>query len=772
MLVDEIAALTDLPRDELRALHQRYVRAHPGQAEDVPRFAAWLHQEGQLSTARYKELLSRRRLQLSALATLNAGLLTPLPTEETEDIPPLSEVASWLEGMYVDLGVLGRGSMGEVRVVQDHHLGRTVALKQLLPQMGSEAELARFYREAQITAQLEHPSIVPVYRLEQPGEGRLAYTMKLIDGVTLEAYIADVRAAAQHSAALPEALQLPARLRHFIKICEAIHYAHSRGFVHRDLKPANVMIGPFGEVYVMDWGLARRTDASAEEDAAEALPTPSPLEGRGAVETVAGAVMGTPAYMSPEQATGAPESTLPTSDQYTLGLILQELITLEKAIPGDGLEEALQRAAVGYRQPPAPPPGQRSLPRELRSIMDRALALVPGDRYPSVAALAEDLHRYLDGQAVLARPDTPLQRAARWLSQHRQATLLTMVGLLTLVFMSSTTFLYREQRAREAAAVREDALTRVLTATSSQAQRIDRHILRYEGLTMTIAAAAVQALTHGSDDPEPTYTDTDFDDPATAPPDLGWSPRYQRAVSIAWPSFVLAPGIARADVAGLLERLSPVRHTFRLAMLRSQGEAAVTLPDDQIHMLLVERGVPLVWAYVGFAEGVHMSYPGKGGYPDDYDPRQRPWYKNTVGTTGPRWGTPYLDALGQGLLLPCSMSLYDERHDFRGVAGVELTLDTVVHDLLELPGVAGIQETLLLNQEGLILVRSGQDQPPLDSKGELSFPAFADEDTVRTIRARGSGYLEADGTLTTYHRLGSLGWFYVSIGDAEDMLSR
>ncbi|MFT4979937.1 MAG: serine/threonine protein kinase, partial [Myxococcota bacterium] len=656
---------------------------------------------------------------------------------------------------------------GEVHVVQELDLGRTVALKRLLPRSCRDEDLARFYREAQITAQLEHPSIVPVYRLEQPGDGELAYTMKLIDGVTLAEYIEAASEQLRASQVLTSSHDRPARLRHFIKIAEAISYAHSRGYIHRDLKPSNVMIGPFGEVYVMDWGLARLSDT---DDTIVPEAGPQPGEELSAIVTMAGAVLGTPAYMAPEQARGEQPLIGPASDQYTLGLILQELVTLEKAIPAPGATEALQQAMVGYRKQPAAPTGEPPIARELRAIMSRALSLEPEGRYPDVSALIEDLQRYLDGKEVLASPDSSSQRMARWLSHHRGTTLLIIVGLLLVVFMSSTTFLYRQDQLRDAAAAREAVLTRLLTATASQSQQIDRQILRYEGLTMSLAAVATQALTHGGVDPDPAYTDHDFADPAAAPPDLGWSPRYQRLISIDWPVFKLAPGVTRESVQPLLDRLSSVRHTFRLAMLRSKGEAAVTLPEEQIHMLLVEWGVPLVWAYVGFEEGVHMSYPGKGGYPDDYDPRQRPWYLRTLGTSGPHWGEPYLDALGQGLLLPCTMSIYDERHTFRGVAGVEMTLDTVVAELLELPGIEGIEETLLLDPQGRVLVRSADTQPRLDSEGELSLPMFSSPETRQAIRGRGTGYFQDDDEVILYNRLGSLGWFYVVRGPADVLL--
>ena len=788
MNAESIATTLSLTVEQVRPLFARYEQEHGAPPDELLRFAAWAHRAGALSTDRYKQLLTKRQVQVSALGTLPSQALS------TGVWPPAGGALStgvWLGGdsgsgsatppadggatpqlpaasSYTNLGLLGQGSMGEVHVVQEADLGRTVALKKLRPSIQGDADRARFYREAQITAQLEHPSIVPIYRLEQPEQGKLAYTMKLIDGVTLAEYIAATREQIDASQTLSSSHDRPTRIRHFIKVCEAIAYAHSRGYIHRDLKPANVMIGPFGEVYVMDWGLARPADG-------DDIVAPSPASGTSEASpfvTVAGSVLGTPAYMAPEQARGDQDDMGPASDQYTLGLILQELVTLEKAIPARGAEEALQQAMVGYRRQPSAPAGRPPIARELRAVMDRVLSLSPADRYPDVNALIEDLQRYLDGQEVHASPDNASQRLARWFSHHRNTTLLLLVGMLLIVFMSTTTFLYRQQQLREASAQREALLTRLLTATSSQGQQIDRQFLRYEGLTMSLASAATQALTHGGVDPEPVYTTDDFDAPATAPPDLEWSPRYQRDVSVDWPVFKLAPGVARGAVQPLLDRLSPVRHTFRLAMLRSKGEAAVTLPDAQIHQLLVSWGVPLVWAFVGFEEGVHMAYPGKGGYPDDYDPRKRPWYQRTVGTSGPHWGEPYIDALGQGLLLPCTMSIYDERHDFRGVAGVELTLQTIVEELMELPGVQGVGETWLLDQQGRVLVRSSDTDAHRDADGALQTPLFGDAGIRQSIIGRGSGYQQDGDELVLYNRLGSLGWYYVVTGSADGLIGQ
>ncbi len=637
---------------------------------------------------------------------------------------------------YTVLGPVGEGAMGHVHVVAEEDLGRHVALKRLLPEVIDEPEvLGRFYREAQITAQLEHPSIVPVYRLERLDGGQLAYTMKLIRGETLKEYVKRLRAKVKAGTPLPDGEQLPARIRVLIKVCEAIDFAHERGVMHRDLKPANIMIGPHGEVYVMDWGIARSFDETVESiGAAEHLAS---LEsGVHAEATQAGVVLGTPAYMSPEQACGDPKKLGAASDQYALCLLLQELVTLRRAIAGKDLEEVILAAASARRRPVEPLDARTRVPRELVAIIDRGTRFVPEDRYPDVGSLIDDLHRFLDGQEVQAGPDNTVQRAARWLAQHRQTTLLALVGLLVIFFASTTANLYRHARQKDIAAAREAALAQVLNATSSHVRDIDERLLVYEGLVQSLASAGVQALVAGggSDDP---YHLASAIDAGEVPGDFAHSDVYSKELSVAWASFVLAPGVE--EDPEILARLAPLRHTMRRLFLRA-GDA-VNLTPEEASGQIRKHELQLLWTYVGLEEGVHVSFPGKGGYPGDYDPRLRPWYTGTRFTVGPQWHPPYEDAQGMGRVIPCTMALYDGVGAFRGVAGVELTLETALHEFLSME-LDGVKDTWLLDAAHNVVISSGASEPP-------------------PVPARAGYRQEADG-LVVHYPLNSLDWVFVA----------
>jgi formylglycine-generating enzyme required for sulfatase activity/tRNA A-37 threonylcarbamoyl transferase component Bud32 len=320
---------------------------------------------------------------------------------------------------YLFLRLQAEGGLGKVWVARDADLNREVALKEVRPEWADRPQaLRRFLREAQITGQLEHPNIVPVYELAHRREdGRPFYTMRLLRGRTLHSEVAEHHGRLLGGAVDP--LERQKLLSAFVAVCQAIGYAHSRGVIHRDLKPENVMIGGFGEVVVIDWGLARlvaRPDYP-RDDEADIQPAPDLIVSAEAMALTTQGAVGTPAYMSPEQVEGLGETVDARTDVYGLGAILFEILTGKPPFEGSDLAELYRKIAGD------PTPRSRDLrpgvPRPIDAIAAKAMARDPAGRYARAADLAEDVQRFLAGEPVSAYREPWTVRARRWVSKHR-----------------------------------------------------------------------------------------------------------------------------------------------------------------------------------------------------------------------------------------------------------------------------------------------------------------------------------------------------------------
>ena len=310
-----------------------------------------------------------------------------------------------------------QGGLGEISVAHDVQLGRMVALKQIKARWADDAEArSRFLLEAQITGRLEHPGIVPVYALGCDASGRPYYAMRFIEGETLQEVVKRFHnkfkdAHCNHGERLLELRKLLGRL---IDVCNAIDYAHNRGIIHRDLKPANVMLGKYGETLVVDWGLAKVISGNKWPTLPfqEIAVTAGGLSG-----TVMGTAIGTPAYMSPEQAAGRSDEMSPQTDVYSLGVTLYHLLTGRLPYEQESVSGVLEQ----IKSTPVLPPREHCawLPRTLEAICLKAMAARPADRYASTAALADDIERWLADEPIAAHQAGLLERLLRWLRQRR-----------------------------------------------------------------------------------------------------------------------------------------------------------------------------------------------------------------------------------------------------------------------------------------------------------------------------------------------------------------
>ena len=657
---------------------------------------------------------------------------------------------------YAFEGTVGEGAMGRVLLANDQRLHRPVAYKAMAEELLQQPTLAsKFSAEARITAQLDHPSIVPVYTLESD----TAYTMKLIEGDTLEEVLNEVRELEGRSSVIPERLSLERRIEMFLRVCEAVSYAHSRGVIHRDLKPENIMVGQWGEVFVMDWGIAKVFDEAVEH----------PVDVGTAPDDEGDLVIGTAGYMSPEQAEGFNETLDAASDQYALGLILFELLSLRPAVTGKVALKIVMRHQDGEKDPLTHIAGKR-LPKELVAIVHKATALKKDRRYASVSDLADDLRRYSRGEPIVARPDGPVGALLRWIGRHRELTLLgiaaAVIGSFMLVGIVGA---YGQIRLAQAQA-REQRVSNLLTAASRQASQLDGQFLKYEGLLSVVGTASSEALIRTATDNARVFTNLSYSDRRTAPPDAD-TPRDKekygdRLVSTTEPVFVTQ----RPADAQML-RLGDMGRHFQRVLLRSHSEKRAGINQAMARRTIVDVDIPVSWAFVALDDGLLVSFPGHGDWPNDYDATRTSWYRDAEDQQAPVWGRVTAHPVAGRSVLTVSQAIYDNADNPMGVAGLHVSLPQLLEAMVpeDLRHEEEV-ETLLLDDRGHIIVRSGLLNDATVPLGD----AFEVPEVIAAIEEHRSGMewldTERGDEIVAFNRLTSNGWTFVMQGPASVML--
>ena len=419
------------------------------------------------------------------------------PSTPSLDVPFGADVGK----RYEIIRAHAKGGLGEVFVARDRELQRDVALKEIQLQHSSDIECrTRFILEARVTGGLEHPGIVPVYSLGKHDDGRLYYAMRFIEGESFkEAVDRSFDAIDQENPAKiagRPAVAFRKLLNRFTHVCNAVEYAHSRGVLHRDIKPANIMLGMYDETLLVDWGLAKikEEDRSVPEDHSLFGEQMLKLHSSGdSSATQMGALVGTPAYMSPEQAHGNNERVGTSCDIYSLGATLYYLLTGKPPFERNKVAIILNKVRAG--EFPRPSDVLATVPKGLEAICLKAMALEPKDRYSHASDIAEDIERWLADEPISILRETPSEKLGRWIRRNRSLAASILVGLTLVAVISSIASVGINHARTEEKKMKDEAIAANLQAVESQ-KRLTSSLEQSETLSRekSIEAAKAQRL--------------------------------------------------------------------------------------------------------------------------------------------------------------------------------------------------------------------------------------------------------------------------------------
>lgn len=420
-LLAALEAETELDNDKLKQLRTLFASLEDSLAMEI---ADSIEDSffGKLNGA--LENLNDDRVRATVIRWQTNGSLPLAAVSENERFEVLSEHA--------------RGGLGEVLLARDRQLNRQVALKRIRDKWADHDQAKiRFQLEAEITGRLEHPGVVPVYALGQHDDGEVYYAMRFIRGQSLEAAVLAYHEARGTNKIDMRSADFRNLLHRFMDVCNTIGYAHSRGIIHRDLKPANIMLGKYGETLVVDWGLAKQIGVKEDTLIDHGESCISSDLGSGSAPTQFGSAVGTPQYMSPEQATGRVDRMGPATDVFGLGATLYFILTNQPPQKNDSLDAVLNRVEHGKFSTPTE--CESSVPAPLESICVKAMSRIPTDRYETATEMATDINNALAGQRVMAHKERPIERLRRW-GQENQSLTRTILTTLLLLLVGTSAF--------------------------------------------------------------------------------------------------------------------------------------------------------------------------------------------------------------------------------------------------------------------------------------------------------------------------------------------
>jgi len=663
---------------------------------------------------------------------------------------------------YKILKMIAEGGFGKIFLAKDLILGREVVIKSLKTEHLSRPEsIEKFISEAKLSAQLDHPAIVPLFSLDTDSTDGLHLAMQLINGITLKEFLNRCRNKDAAGKNTPRRYErsLQVRLESFLKVCDAIEYSHSRGIIHCDLKPENIMLGKNGEVYVMDWGIA----------------CPDGTDRRESLD-------GTPAYMAPELFQDGIAN--PQTDVFALGMILNEIVTLRKSVSGAAPEEVIQKIRAGEFEPSTSVNPRIKIPQALRAIIEKARAVDPLERYKSAKELAADIRHYLFHEEVSAYPDSLIRKFMRFLFRHWLLMFITTLTMVALGAVAISFTLYKQVKAEMVEQARSEfrnkrdyELGQLLSQVIGVSRTLDRQITNLEHDLTAISTNALMLL---NIDVRPSANDPIYSRTMLAqgkvPPTLSMARGFGYEIDLENIVYHIAPGAKPANPEMRVRRLSLLRPVFLRALVESRQDH--TLAEHNLPVLkkrLLNSGAPLIDAYLGFKDGLFVLYPCSKILPENFDHRQRPWYQERMSnfrtTAAAKWGSPYRSVDGD-MMLPCTLPMLDIHGNFHGVAAIDVSVMKLVKSLRGMGGKGRyLREKTIVDADGFVVV----DKDESFTRETVSGGGSIDKNTSRNrykdmrlfdrIKLRRNGIMirSENGRHMAYIFSGmySVDWFYI-----------
>lgn len=551
------------------------------------------------------------------------------------------------------------GGMGRLAKHRDLAFDRIVAVKSLHDRFqGDERAIQAFLDECRLNARLDHPGIVPVYAMGKSEAGNWEVAMKLINGISLSAFIKAAREAYSERgriSARREQRALFSRLEYFIKICEVIEYCHGRNIVHGDLKPDNIMMGQYGEVYIMDWGSAQHIGTTPEH------------------------VSGTLSYIPSEYIQN--HEVTPQIDVFALGMILFELVTLRRGKTTDdpSVDAANTRYNIYELREWHHQPNLKINPA-IRAVIFKALNPDPELRYGTVAELAADVRHFLYDEEVSARPDGPVRRVMRVLYRNRIKTILVFTG--SIIFLIGLLFALYFHSSRTEREYQKSMMQRIKfqSYTDELAVATGRNFFLGQAMVMLFADNLIESLANPvGGGHKPAYDNEDYRQAITSPPDMVQSKYYMYPVTLSnlvrFPAGSAADNPHWPDVERFTAICGKVVGThFDSREINHAGWSA--------KLLLTQYALPHR-LFVCWDDGTVYSFPGT--FDDPCFPAYNARWKNPDNLNRERrilWGIPYPGTADSHRIV-CRYPMYNARNEFLGVAAVEMRLDNLLRPLIE-----------------------------------------------------------------------------------------